>query len=616
MKTILLLTSLFAASLAFGQVEINGTVFVNNGGIFYSDADVVIDPGGLLHAKGVVVLNANFNGADLLQLDPTASLTLNDGTLSLANETHEIFANLTLGADGFVEVPAGNSLTLTGDLDNKNTGQGLKLFADVNGTYSQLLTSGTITTKGTTYAEQYLTASVNEGWRQLGSPVVSTLAEIDDDFKTYYPAVGAVNSTGTVGAPAQWNIHGWDASPKIPGSDAAAKGWEEAGDNEVVFGPANNAKAYNLYVGGNFDVLNTGLLDVEGEVGNGTYTFDIFTTTADVVQGVNNTGWNLIPNPYPSNIDVGELLRDPGFDLAYQAVHIWNGKTAQYLAITEDIAIVFGNEFDTTYNVAPFQAFWVKGSDSPSSSASAGEDIVLSNTIRTIKAKGNYFKTTPEFIRLNVTAANGDVDQTILTFEHGASDQMENRDAYKIRTLNENKPSLYTSVEGKEISINRMAMPVPDKHVPLFFEQKDSRDFTIDMVQSTVSPIWMIELEDHKTGAIENLRDNSYTFKNDPSFIGNRFTVHIDRTGKKITNTNPGKVNIYGNEEGLNVTFADFGEKQAIAKVLITNLAGQIYFDGRVSMSEPFVFSVSGVTAMYIVHVTVGTQQEVGKVVK
>jgi hypothetical protein len=226
------------------------------------------------------------------------------------------------------------------------------------------------------------------------------------------------------------------------------------------------------------------------------------------------------------------------------------------------------------------------------------------------------FKAAPALIRLNATADNGDIDQTVLTFEEGTVDGIEDRDAFKIKSLNEAKPNLFTCAEGKDLSINRLSKPAPDKHLPMFFEQKDNREFTIDMVVATVDNFWMIELEYHKTGTIENLRTTTNTYKNDPSFVGNRFTVHIDRTGKKVVNTNPGNINIYGNDDGLNVNFANFGDKQSLTNVMITNLAGQIYFDGRVETDEAFVFPVSGVKCMYIVYVTVGTQTEVRKVVK
>jgi hypothetical protein len=589
--------------LAYGQVTVEGLINVKTGGVFYSAMSVNILASGLFQIEGDLTLDADITGENLLQLEPSASIISNAGTLTLANNTQEVITNLTIGDSGFVEVPAGHSLTLLGVLDNANN-RGVKLFADSTG-YAQLLTKGTTTGAGTVYAEQYFTANTIAGWRQIGSPVASTFAQVDDDFQTYYP-----NSPGTVGIANQWNIKYWEAiSSSGNAAGLPANGWQTVDNNGVTFGAASGGAGYTLYTGGLFDVFNNGILDVEGLVGNGDYTYFTFPTTTTLQQSIENTGWNLIPNPYPSNIDASQLLSDgTNFNLAYKAIHIWDAKTQQYLAVTNDVAIIIGNKFDTTYNIAPFQAFWVKGD------VSSTQSFTIKNIHRTIAAKGNFFKTAPQLIRLNAVAANGDVDQTILTFEEGESDRIENRDAFKIKSMDDSKPNLYTLVDGSAMSINRLSIPSPSKHVPIYFELKDERDFTIDMVEETVELGWMIELEDHKTGAICNLRSSAYTFTNDPSFNGNRFTVHINIMGESITSTNASRINIFGNDEGINVVFG-FYITAPTANVLITNLAGQIIYRNTVATDVPFVFEVSGSPNMYIVHVTAGNKIEFGKIV-
>jgi len=609
MKTTTTALGLLFTSLAFSQVTVDETVFINTGATFYSDMAINVTTNGSLNVEGTLEVSGEITGDDKVTIGNDAGIILDAGTLTLA-VTDEKFTDLTLGTTGILEVSPGNSLTLTGDLDNENTTDGIKLLADNTG-YAQLLTTSAsaLTDKGTTYAEQYFTASSKEGWRAVSSPVATTLADIDDDFETYYPDAGK-GGTSTVGTSSQWNVKHWDAATS--NGTTTAHGWRPATNNELAFEPSDNAIAYLIYTGGLFDILNNGKLDVKGKIGHGDYTFNIYPTELfDNSVNVEHRGWNYIPNPYPSNIDLGKFFTD---NTSHTAIYVWDSKNDQYSATMTDVSIsLYPQQIDSTHNIAPFQGFLVKTNAAASATPTT---LTLKNTYRTVTANKNYFKTTPEFVRLNTTSANGDIDQTILLFDRAAKDGLDRNDAFKADSENDKAPRLFTSVDGNDLSINRMSMPAPDKHIPLFFEQKDNREFTIDLVEATVDYAWMIELEDHKTGAIENLRTTSYTYKNDPSFVGNRFTVHIDRTGKKVVNTNAGNINIYGNADGLNVNFANFGDKQSLANVMITNLAGQIYFDGRVETDEAFVFPVSGVTCMYIVYVTVGTQTEVGKVVK
>lgn len=606
MKTKLTALGLLFSSLAFSQVTVDGNLFINTGATFYSDMAININTTtGSLNVEGNLEVTGDITGDEKVVLAETASLDLDAGTLTL-NETNEKFTDLTLGTTGIVEVSAGKSLTLTGDLDNQNTSDGLTLLADASG-YAQLLTTGTISTKGGTHAEQYLTASANEGWRQFGSPVTATFAQVDDDFQTYYP-----NSPGTVGTSEKWNLKYWDASSTTATPTDPAKGWTEVYNNAVSFGPANNAIGYSIFVGSYFNVLNNGILDLEGEVGNGDYTYQTQPTSANGLAAAINKGWQLIPNPYPSNINISDLLGNTSdFPLAYKAIHIWNGKSQQYTAVADNVYTDFSGTTtpdNNTVNIAPFQAFWVKGSETVT------ETVTLKNSHRTLVAQGNYFKTTPDLIRLNATAADGAIDQTIITFEQDADDNLDGRDAFKIMSLNEDMHNMYTFADGNKIAINRKAIPAPDKHIPMYFEAPNANVFKIDMVQETVAINWAIELEDHKTGAIHNLRNGEYSFKNDPSFTSNRFTVHINKTGRSVALNNAERVNIYGNDEGINVSF--LSTKSQIADVSIYNVAGQTLFTGRINTDETFVWPVHGIPAMYVVNVKLLTETFTEKVVR
>jgi hypothetical protein len=596
MKTKFTTLGLLLTSIAFAQVTIDKDVVITPGGIFYSATPVTINPtNGLLKVEGNFTVTSEVTGESKLQLEPTATVNLNNGTLTLTHQMDENFTNLTIGAAGIVEVPKGNSLTLSGVLTNNNATNGLRLLADNTG-YAQLLTSGSIATKGGTYAEQYFTASANPGWRQFGSPVSATFAQVDDDFQTYYP-----NAPGTVGTASQWKVKYWEAVSSASGTNPPANGWQNVTSNAWAFGPSSGSVGYTMFVGGAFDILSGGILDLQGEVGHGDYVYFTRPTSATVAQTTENIGWNLIPNPYPSNIDIATLLNDAtNFPLAYKAIHIWDGKNQQYVAISDDvnISLSFTGTISgsSAINIAPFQAFWVKGG------SVSNQTVTLTNAHRTIVAQGNFFKTAPELIRINAISKNGALDQTIITFESKAEDGLDDRDAFKIISMNDEAHSLYTFADGNKIAINRKSMPEPYKHIPMQFTAPTAGEFTIDMVEETVSPGWMIELEDHKTGTIHNMRNGDYTFTNDLGFTNTRFTVHINKTGATVNNPNTSRLYVYANQESINVVFG-YKTTAEKANVLITNLSGQILFNGDVSTESQFVFPVNDDVAMYVVHV-------------
>jgi hypothetical protein len=297
--------------------------------------------------------------------------------------------------------------------------------------------------------------------------------------------------------------------------------------------------------------------------------------------------------------------------LAYKGIHIWDAVSQQYIAVTDNVLTSFVGTVNsqTSVNIAPFQAFWVKGDDATT------ETVTLKNSHRTLVAQGNYLKTAPDLIRLNAIAADGALDQTIITFEYEADDNLDGRDAFKIMSLNEDMHNMYTFADGNKIAINRKAMPEPDKHIPMQFEAPTAAEYSIDMVEATVDLGWYVELEDHKTGELHNMRDSEYNFTNDPDFNGNRFTVHINKQGESIASYNAERVYIHGNDDGINVVFG-FMKEAASADVLITNLAGQVLFNQTVSTEAPFIFPVREDISMYVVHVVTNGKVTHEKIVR
>jgi hypothetical protein len=641
-------------------VEESGVIHIHNGGNFAFFGDVEVKTNGLIHNEGgTLYTRGAVVGEERIRIDLNASLDVDGDTFTFAHETNENFANLIIGSTGVVEVPAGRSLTTTGTFDNQRTGSpGVRLLANPTG-YGQLLTLGTVTNKGILYAEQHLTSATTAGWRHLASPVSATLAQLDDDIQTYYENPGA--GQGVQGNANQWNIWWYDASPDLTlaGSDnpasatskANAKYYTPAQSNTEAFGPGNNARAFITYTGGAFGILNEDdLIDVSGAFGNANYNFSLWKThdkgagayakigTTPYSGAESNpeliTGWNLIPNPYPSNIAVSSLFDGGANDLglAYKAVHIWDPANRQYIALANDLSTVMvqwnnnsGGLVDNR-NIAPFQAFWVKadlheyatGQFGGSSNIANNQNITFTNAHRTVEATSNFFKKIPSHFALRLwNDAHSKRDQVLVAFDATYASSLENDDAVKLLSSDIMMPELSAIVEGVPTSINRMALPAPGHAIPVRFKSKlDQERFQFGIAEHEIDLSWTIHIFDWHTKQLHDLRaDGPYTFSNDAAFEGdNRFTVYINY---KDAGYDPfSNVRIWGGRNGIEVSFANPGND--LAAVEIMDLAGRrLFYSNIVPTINNFEWPVSKQEMqMYIVRVTTGKKHTVERVLR
>lgn len=597
-----------------------GDVHIHTSGEIAFHGNVEVQVGASLRNEDGTLYTNGVDGEARVQLDASSSLQVVTDTFTLSHEQNEVLTNVTIGTSGVLEVQADNTLNVSGNFSNGNVGgTGLRLLADATG-YAQII-PGTVTLNGPTEAQQYITASTTAGWRQLGSPVDTRLSEIDDDFQTFYPS-----APGPTGTAAQWNIWWYDASPvggaggtsAGDGSSANANRWTVAADNADPFAPSNDARAYTVYVGAPFAISNGGVLDVNGDVGDGSYTFDVF-TTHDYIDGSGGitthqliTGWNLIPNPYPSNIDVSVLLADGiNFDLAYKAVHVWDATSQQYTSITDDIGNAINwntaaGPIAETNNIAPFQAFWVKGDyTAPSNSATATEDITLTNAHRTLDGTMNVFKTTPPMIAVR-TWDNADQlrDQGIIAFEQNATMGVDAKDAYKLQSTNPNVPNLSIMANGVKMSINRVNMPEPSVSIPVHFESRyGGSSYHMTVATQDLDPNWVIHLEDKKEGTLTLMNGSpTYTFSHDASFVGDRFVVHVNRNSvSAIENAQTEDIVVYNQSDYVCVRFDNVVSPDALVRIM--SVTGQLLFEGKVSTEEDFRIQVNNAHPLCIVSV-------------
>lgn len=127
---------------------------------------------------------------------------------------------------------------------------------------------------------------------------------------------------------------------------------------------------------------------------NFTGTYPNTDVNAPITQGSDNN-WNLLANPYPTYLDISELLtsNDGNFDASYEAVYVWNGSA--YVAISDGQYIHPGQSFLIRSNVLSSNASIAKALRTHTTGSFLRANhptisLMLSNGTDTVETEINY----------------------------------------------------------------------------------------------------------------------------------------------------------------------------------------------------------------------------------
>jgi hypothetical protein len=392
----------------------------------------------------------------------------------------------------------------------------LTLKASGPSVYAQIAGTGTGTISGNATVEKVI-SSDEDGWRQFSLPVATTVGNLQ-----------GLDLLGTAHAvSSERNLFYWNGTNK---GNNVANGWMAA-----TIATDNHTKAYTVWSDNDNPLYNIQTnWSIIGVPNHGDVTVSLHPTT-DPNGGMGNeaVGWNLVPNPYPSNLNITEIFEAPGFPSSYKAIHRWDRQAGQYKALLKNgVSLknhntVGGGQTLATQDlvVPPFQAFWVKADQSAS--------LTLKNEQRTTDMSGvtHYFKTDPQLVRLNVFTADSAWDQAVVYAD--ASGDLpfdESLDGYKLFSAIATQPALYVAAPGGAACIKS------------FEEERATHTFPLGVRTPSIMPLhfaldpdgypasWSIYLGDVGTFTLHNLRQSAYTAGN-VSTNDNRFILYINQNG-------------------------------------------------------------------------------------
>lgn len=501
-----------SGNLDFRKIIYNNGYFIdvygNNENILSIKGDV-IGTGGIAVKENSTVLiigDKSYTGstiveAGILELQGSianSDVTVQNGATLKINGTDITVASLNVESGGVVNIEAGKSLTVTGNVVNDAT-TGIVLISPADdGAPGSLKIGGTYSGSGSVSVQRYIagfTSSTN-GWHLLSLPF--------DGFDVTGTDYEPLTTEGDIG-----DLYYWKESESTAGM---WMNWK--------------ASIFNLTAG-------TGYLAAY-EVGetksiSGTpYNSDVILTNLSYINPdptYSNT-WHLLGNPFPCALE-------------------WDNSNGWSLANIGGVAKIM-NVNDGSYSdlasggtIPAMQGFFV-------SVENATNSIKIPLDAR-IHSTQSWHKSTETFVKLNAVDLDRELAQesNILFNENGNEIFDFNVDS---RFLGLYAPSFYSVKSEQALSTNCLPTIDDELNIPMGFKTNGSQNFQINLVESTID--YPVYLTDNLLGVTQKLSENpNYTFTSQEGDDPNRFEIHFGVVGIDDQPTTPAiQAYVYGQQ--------------------------------------------------------------------
>ncbi|KAB2810100.1 autotransporter outer membrane beta-barrel domain-containing protein [Phaeocystidibacter luteus] len=466
---------------------------------------------------------------------------MNEGVLDLGGNTLTITGDIIGSVSGFlrngtVQFAGSSAQTITGttswDDIQINNANGVTIENDTQSVYGVVtLTDGALSTNDalklratdTSYAqiepgsgslsgnvtyEMYISQA---GWHNIASPIASmTLADLEDDIIINYDG----NAAGV--SAYYWNAGSGDFVAATANTDNFTGGWNVFINNNFI------ASGKGVNNDGNLPVI----LDLTGVPNDGSQNITLDYAAIPAWSGFSTSqggaatdtaGWNLIANPYPSNLDWNQVNKDiPGTINGYY--YIWDPGAGSY--VYHNGSTGSGGR---TATIAPMQAVWVKLDESDATSSTAFD---FANADRTVSNPAAHLKIF-EQIELGLSEASELSDVTYAVRDQGGYSLDYDSRGDAIKQLNPGKANIYFFTnDSLPVAINTIDQSYSGDSLMIGVQGENGVVYEVDLRQNSFPQDFKVELFDRKTGTITDLKSSSYTFTNDTAFSEHRFNLY------------------------------------------------------------------------------------------
>lgn len=429
-NTILLSTSGGSSDLSLGNLSGGGITLVDGSILNMNGNDMTLfnststSSAFVLNSTGTISVN---NSTDFtIQRSGNGNL----GTLRFTSGANTI-GNLTLNHTGATNntLTIGNALNVTGTINiidgTLSTGGFVTLKSDALNTarIAEIGSGGSIS--GNITIERHIPAN-GRRWRYLAAPF-SSGPTIASSWQNQIHITGP-GTGGTTCPTLTANSNGFDATLTNSASFMTFNETVATGpsfSNGFVTIPNTNAtnltagRGYNVFVRGNkvtqaCDLINgtnpaaqAVTLSATGTVQTGSFNFTGLTYNA-----ANGEGWNLVGNPYPSNIDWNAASGWSKTDLD-GSVYMYNPTNNTYASWNGSASTNGGSRY-----IPSGQSFFIKGS-SASMALSCTEAVKVADNPGTILLKNKKVSTQ---ISITMQSSTGLTDETVIALHNDFTD--------------------------------------------------------------------------------------------------------------------------------------------------------------------------------------------------
>lgn len=462
------------------------------------NGDITRTTGTIKTNEGTIILGGSVSST--LYFDQTIDGTTNklkDLTINRTGATVNVGNKLQIAQNGTITVTAG---TL-------NTNGYLVLTSTTDSTTARIATLPPgATVSGNVEIQRYINGGVGyRGWRYMSSPVANaTYAQLIDDIFITGPG-GATNGFDVAG----------NTSSVMTYEEGANRGWKNisspnntwaTGKGAIVFFRGDRTQTTSLT---NTSVSpNSFPVNFVGNINSGNISVNLdYNNSVGLPE---NQGWNLIGNPYPSQINWDSVTKTSGVDNNF---YVFDPITKNYKANNSGI-IALGQAFFVLVNAD-------------------NQSVTFDEFDKVDSIRRGYFKTSlnPLTIKMNLDSVQYDVAK--IFFKNSASKNYQfAEDAIKLRNTVYN----LSIVTPNNIEVQNNYVPNLDITGTDTFELKvtstTNTTYTLSIENFNHIPLnKSILLVDKFSNSITNLRlTPNYQFSinnNQSNSFGNRFLLVI-----------------------------------------------------------------------------------------
>jgi hypothetical protein len=350
-------------------------------------------------------------------------------------------------------------------------------------------------------------------------------------------------------------------------------------------------------------------------------------------------GYYLFANPYPgvmkwaiskTNTKTGVAISDNLSPTIYYRIYAgsWIGDDylITYNGLTGISTLVEGGNLpgdftDTTIgNISPMQSVWVEVEDSNTATIKVDNQARISGNPLPLKSAS----ADSDLSIIKIVQSNDLIsDVAVVCFGNDFQAGKDRGDSPKKFNSSENVPEIFTREENTSLAINALpALTEEHVNIPMSVRIREKGTITISMILDDFVDDYDVFLEDTKLGIIADmLNTDEYSFEwSNSGYDHDRFVLHLDKASEVPTDIttpedgNTSAIEITGQGEYALVKINSSLLNGHIATIDLLDIRGRSISTRQTDGTETEV-ELPGNNGVYIIRVSVGDRQKIGKVV-